>query len=137
MVGKESQVGEDGDRRRRLERVSPGRFHGGVCAGLADYAGGDVALVRLGAIALVLLGGAGITIYLAAWLLIPERGAERSVAERVWAARQRRPVRVYTAALLALLIVACSPHAIAIGVLLVAAFLLWRADQGPSVSAPG
>lgn len=114
---------------RRLERVNPGRFHGGVCAGLADYTGGDVALFRLGAIALVILGGSGITLYLAAWLLIPERGAERSIAERVWAARHRRPKRVYAAALLAILVVACSPHAVAVGALLVAVFLLWRADQ--------
>ena len=113
---------------RRLERVNPGRFHGGVCAGLAEYTGVDVGLVRLGAIALVLLGGAGITLYLAAWLLIPERGAKRSIAERMWAARHRRPKRVYAAALLALLLVACSPHAVAVGAVLVGAFLLWRAD---------
>ncbi|MGZ4351927.1 MAG: PspC domain-containing protein [Gaiellaceae bacterium] len=122
---------------RRLERVNPGRFHGGVCAGLADYTGGDVALFRLGAIALTILGGAGITLYIAAWLLIPERGAERSIAERVWAARHRRPKRVYAAALLALLVVACSPHAVAIGILLVAALMLWRADRRPSTPAAG
>ncbi len=116
---------------RRLERVDAGRFHGGVCAGLADYTGGDVALFRLGAIALVVLGGAGITLYLAAWLLIPERGADRSIAERVWAARRRRPRRVYAAALLALVIVACSPHAVVVGALLVAVFLLWQADGRP------
>ena len=116
------------DGRPRLERVNAGRFHGGVCAGLAEYTGADVGLVRLGAIALTVLGGAGITLYLAAWLLLPERGADRSIAERVWAARHRRPKRVYAAALLALLLVACSPHAVAIGALLVAAFLLWRAD---------
>ena len=121
---------------RRLERVNPGRFHGGVCAGLADYTGGDVGLFRLGAIALVILGGAGITLYLAAWLLIPERGADRSIAERVWAARQRRPKSVYAAALLAILLVACSPHAVAIGALLVAVFLLWRADQASSAPTP-
>src|SRR4029077_13677171 len=91
-------AGELGDRPRRLERVNPGRFHGGVCAGLAEYTGFDVALFRLGAIALTILGGAGITVYLTAWLLIPARGAERSIAERAWAARHRRPVRVYAAA---------------------------------------
>jgi len=122
--------------RPRLERVDAGRFHGGVCAGLADYTGGDVALFRLGAIALVILGGAGITLYLAAWLLIPERGADRSIAERVWAARHRRPKRVYAAAFLAMLIVACSPHAIVVGALLVAVFLLWRADGRPGAPVP-
>lgn len=135
MTREEPQVPEHGETRRRLERVDPGRFHGGVCAGLADYTGADVALIRLGAIALVILGGAGITLYLAAWLLIPERGSERSIAERVWAARHRRPKRVYAAALLALLVVACSPHAVAIGAVLVAFFLLWRADGQPGAPA--
>jgi len=131
MADDETQVREDGGRPRRLERVGPGRFHGGVCAGLAEYTGVDVALVRLGAIALVLLGGAGIALYLAAWLLIPERGADRSIGERIWAARHRHPIRTYAAVLLALLVVACSPHAVGIGALLVAAFLLWRADGRP------
>ena len=119
----------EGTTARRLERVNPGRFHGGVCAGLADYTGTDVGLVRLGAVALTILGGAGITLYLAGWLLLPARGAERSIAERVWASRDRRPKRVYAAALLAILVVACSPHAVAVGALLVGAFLLWRADH--------
>lgn len=135
MAGQGVPAQEPGGR-RRLERVDPGRLHGGVCAGLADYTGYDVALFRLGAIALTILGGAGITIYLAAWLLIPERGADRSVAERIWAARRRRPVSVYAAALLALLVVACSPHAVAVGALLVGAFLLWRADGRPGAPAP-
>jgi phage shock protein C len=130
-------AGESDGRRRRLERVDPGWFHGGVCAGLAEYTGIDVALVRLGAIALVLLGGAGITLYLAAWLLIPERGADRSIAERVWASRHDRPVRVYAAALLALVLVISSPHAIVIGALLVAVFLLWEADGLPRAPAGG
>lgn len=127
---------EPGERPRRLERVDPGRLHGGVCAGLAAYTGYDVALFRLGVIALVILGGAGITLYLAAWLLLPERGADRSIAERVWAPRHRRPKRVYAAALLAIVVVACSPHAILVGALLVAAFLLWRADGQPAAPAP-
>jgi phage shock protein PspC (stress-responsive transcriptional regulator) len=126
---------ETGRRSRRLERVNPGRFHGGVCQGLADYTGYDVGLFRLGAIALVILGGAGLTLYLAAWLLLPARGAEQSIAERVWHARQRKPKRVYAAALLAVLLVACSPHAVAVGALLVAAFLLWRADHDPAGAA--
>ena len=70
MKGDGTEAPEDGGG-RRLERVGSGRLHGGVCAGLAEYTGVDVALFRLGAIALALLGGAGITLYLAAWLLIP------------------------------------------------------------------
>ena len=134
MKGDGTEAPEDGGG-RRLERVGSGRLHGGVCAGLAGYTGVDVALFRLGAIALALLGGAGITLYLAAWLLIPERGAERSIGERIWAARHEHPTRAYAAVLLGLLVVVCSPHAIAIGALLVAAFLLWRADSRPATPA--
>jgi phage shock protein PspC (stress-responsive transcriptional regulator) len=129
------QAGGSGERGRRLERVAPGRLHGGVCAGLADYTGIEVGIFRLGAIALVILGGAGITLYLAAWLLIPARGADRSIAERIWAARHRRPLRVYAAALLALLLVACSPHAVVVGAVLLTVFLLWRADGNPAGGA--
>lgn len=131
------EITETTPERRRLERVGAGRLHGGVCRGLADYTGYDVGLFRLGAVALALAGLAGVTLYLAAWLLIPERGAERSIAERVWAARHRRPRRVYAAALLGFLVVACSPHAILVGAVLVAAFLLWRADHEPAASAAG
>lgn len=113
----------------RLERVGAGRLHGGVCRGLAEYTGYDVGLFRLGAIALTILGAAGIPIYLAAWLLIPERGAEQSIAERVWASRDRRPIRVYAAALVAIVVLACSPHAIVVGAVLVAVYLLWRATR--------
>ena len=120
---------------RRLERVNPGRLHGGVCAGLAEYTGEDVALFRLGAIALTILGGAGITLYLAAWLLLPERGADRSIAERVWAARRDRPARAYVLAALALVLVVCSPHAVAVGAVLLAALVLWRADGRPGAPA--
>ncbi len=120
---------------RRLERVGAGRLHGGVCRGIAEHTGYDVGLVRLGAIALTLLGAAGIPLYLAAWLLIPERGRERSIAQRVWASRDRRPIRVYAAALLAILVLACSPHAIVVGAVLVAVYLLWRADQDLGATA--
>lgn len=126
---------------RRDERVKPGG--GGVARErrLGRRARGR-ALVRRDGIggrsgtALTILGGAGITIYLAAWLLIPERGADRSIAERVWAARHRSPLSVYAAVLLAMLVVACSPHAVAVGALLVGAFLLWHADRRPGTPAP-
>lgn len=52
---------------------------GGVCAGIAEHFDLDPTLVRLGAAALTVLGGAGIPLYVAAWLLIPEEGSDRSV----------------------------------------------------------
>lgn len=65
---------------RLLRRSSQDRMLAGVAAGLAEYLDFDPALVRLAFVALVILGGAGIPIYLAAWLLVPEEGADTSLA---------------------------------------------------------
>ena len=52
----------------------------GVAAGIARYLGADVTLVRVVLAVLVFVGGAGVPLYLAGWLLIPEEGAEQSIA---------------------------------------------------------
>lgn len=55
----------------------------GVAAGAADYLGLDPTLIRVGFVILALVGGVGVPLYLAAWLLIPEEDAERSIAEEL------------------------------------------------------
>ena len=55
----------------------------GVAAGLAEYFDVDVTLVRIGLVALTLLGGAGVPLYVAAWLLIPEEGSEVAIAGEI------------------------------------------------------
>jgi phage shock protein PspC (stress-responsive transcriptional regulator) len=65
---------------RRLARVREGRVLGGVCAGLGRYFNLDPIIFRIGAIVLVLVGGAGLVAYLAAWLLVP---AEDSAGQPV------------------------------------------------------
>jgi phage shock protein PspC (stress-responsive transcriptional regulator) len=60
---------------RRLVRVREGRVLGGVCAGLGRYFNVDPIIFRIGAIVLVLVGGAGLLAYLAALLLIPAEDA--------------------------------------------------------------
>lgn len=65
---------------RELRRPLEGRMVAGVAAGLADYLGADVTLVRIALAVLVLVGGSGVALYLAGWLLIPEEGAELSIA---------------------------------------------------------
>jgi phage shock protein PspC (stress-responsive transcriptional regulator) len=59
---------------RRLYRSRGDRVIGGVCGGIARYFDIDPVLVRVGAVALAFLGGAGILAYLAAVLLIPNEG---------------------------------------------------------------
>jgi phage shock protein PspC (stress-responsive transcriptional regulator) len=56
---------------RRLLRARSGRMVGGVCAGLGRYFNVDPIIFRIGAVVLVLVGGAGLLAYLAALLLIP------------------------------------------------------------------
>jgi phage shock protein PspC (stress-responsive transcriptional regulator) len=76
---------------KRLERTKSPRIIAGVCGGLARYFGLSPAVFRLGLIVLTLLGGAGILVYLAAVLVIPEEGADQSFAEKVLSERRDRP----------------------------------------------
>ncbi|MBK6873160.1 MAG: PspC domain-containing protein [Kineosporiaceae bacterium] len=66
---------------RTLSR-SDNRVVGGVCSGLADYFGIDVTLVRIVTAVLVIFGGAGVPLYLAAWLIMPD-GRGDMIAARV------------------------------------------------------
>jgi len=59
---------------KRFERSSTERMIGGVCGGLARYFGVDVTLVRIGMVALALLGGTGLIVYAAALVLVPSDG---------------------------------------------------------------
>jgi len=57
---------------KRLYRKKKGRILGGVCAGLAEYLGVDVSIVRLVTALIALSFGSGILLYLLAWIIIPE-----------------------------------------------------------------
>ena len=84
-TGETSRPARDND---SLHRGGPHRMLAGVAAGLAEYFDVDPTLVRVGFVALSLLGGIAVPLYLAGWLLIPEQGAELSVAEEL-IARER------------------------------------------------
>jgi phage shock protein PspC (stress-responsive transcriptional regulator) len=75
---------------RALHRPVQDRMLAGVAAGIARYLGVDVTIVRIAIAVLTVAGGAGLPLYLAGWLLIPEEGAAQSLAEefiRNWQAR--------------------------------------------------
>ena len=44
----------------------------GVCGGIAEYFDVDTTLVRLLTVLFVLLGGAGVAVYIIAWIIIPK-----------------------------------------------------------------
>ena len=56
----------------RLRRSTEDRMIAGICGGLGRYFNTDPVWFRLGFVVVTLAGGAGILIYLFAWLLIPE-----------------------------------------------------------------
>src|SRR5262249_53734457 len=76
---------------KRLERTPDDKIVAGVAGGLGRYFDLSPTVFRLGIVVLTLLGGAGILVYLAAVLVIPQEGAEQSIAERVLAERRDRP----------------------------------------------
>jgi phage shock protein PspC (stress-responsive transcriptional regulator) len=66
---------------QRLRRPRSDRMVAGVAAAIADYLDVDVTIVRIVIAALTIAGGAGVAVYVAGWLLIPEEGSDHSVAD--------------------------------------------------------
>ncbi|MFA1546837.1 PspC domain-containing protein [Actinomadura chokoriensis] len=66
---------------KQLRRTHEGRMLAGVCSGAARFLGVDPNILRLGLAVFTLFGGAGIGIYILAWVLIPEEGEPTSIAE--------------------------------------------------------
>jgi len=79
------------DADRTLVRPTEGRVVAGVAAGLARYFGISPAVYRVAFAALVLLGGSGIILYAAAWLVIPDERRGASVIEEAIRDRRSRP----------------------------------------------
>jgi phage shock protein C len=61
------------EQHKKIYRTREGRMVAGVCGGLAEYLNVDLAIVRLAMVVLALLGGIGVVVYGAAWILVPER----------------------------------------------------------------
>ena len=68
--------------RPRLTRCPDRRIAGGVAAGLAAHLGVDPLVVRLAFVVLTAASGAGLVLYVMAWLLLPQRDAAQSLAQR-------------------------------------------------------
>jgi phage shock protein PspC (stress-responsive transcriptional regulator) len=63
-----------------LYRPFRDRMIAGVGSGIARSLGLDPLIVRIALVVLVFVGGIGIPLYLACWLLMPEEGCEKSIA---------------------------------------------------------
>jgi phage shock protein PspC (stress-responsive transcriptional regulator) len=75
---------------RQLRRSTDDKMLAGVAGGIARYLNVDVTLVRVIFAVLALLNGAGLALYIAAWLLIPEDGEDQSLAASWIASLQNR-----------------------------------------------
>jgi phage shock protein PspC (stress-responsive transcriptional regulator) len=126
---------------RRLTRPREDRWLGGVAAGLGAYFDLSPTIYRIAFVALALAGGTGVLLYIAAWLVIPEEGAEDSIAGVELKKHRDRPRRMIGLAILgfAAVVALSSAHvwpspgnlwlALVIGV---AALVWWR--LGPASS---
>jgi phage shock protein PspC (stress-responsive transcriptional regulator) len=73
-----------------LRRSYDDRMLGGVAGGLAHYFGVDTMIVRIAFVVLTLVGGAGVWLYLAGLLLIPDEGSDQSIAGSLFESLQSR-----------------------------------------------
>lgn len=67
-------------RSKTLSRATHDRMLAGVASGIGAYLGVDTLLVRIAFAVLAIVGGIGVPLYVACWLLIPDEGATQSVA---------------------------------------------------------
>jgi len=74
---------QDQTKPQELSRPVDDRMLGGVASGIARYLRVDVTVVRIIFAVLAFMGGVGIPLYLAGWLLIPEEGARQSIASEL------------------------------------------------------
>jgi phage shock protein C len=70
----------------RLVRPENGRVLAGVCAGLANWIGLDVTLVRIIFLFLGFMTGSGLLIYIILWVVMPSSN-ESSTAQTDWSSR--------------------------------------------------
>lgn len=131
---------------RRLTRPHADRWIGGVCSGLGDYFDLSPAIYRIAFVALTLAGGTGVLLYAAAWLVIPDQGADESIASATLKERRAHPGRLLGLAVLGFIfIVAISQARLWPGTgdlwlivaLVVAALLWWRLSPRGVARAAG
>jgi phage shock protein C len=72
---------------RKLYRSNTDKMLGGVCGGLAVYAGIDPIIVRLFFVIFTLAGGAGVLIYLILWIVVPEEGGSKEWNDSTYSTR--------------------------------------------------
>jgi phage shock protein PspC (stress-responsive transcriptional regulator) len=92
-----------------VRRSADDRIVAGVCAGVARHLNIDPILVRIAVVGLTFVGLSGLILYLAAWFLLPDEEADRSVAAEWFSLDQNEPqvraIGLFVAAVLAVVAV--------------------------------
>src|SRR3954463_6001159 len=124
---------------RRLRRSREDRKVAGVAGGLGRHLDVDPTILRVLFVVLVFFGGAGLVVYGAMWLLVPEDATERAAVRTSDSTRNALLISVLVVA--ALLAVGDSwwnygfPWPLAVGALVFAAILMSR-DRAAAPPAP-
>jgi phage shock protein PspC (stress-responsive transcriptional regulator) len=126
----------------RLRRtVGPDRKLAGVAGGLARHLDIDPVLLRVAFVVLVFFGGAGVLLYVACWLLVPEDGSPRAVVNLDERNRSIALIGVGGLALLALLADSVGQWGfpwplVGVAVVALVVLTLLDRDRAPRPSAP-
>jgi phage shock protein C len=75
---------------KQLVRTLDGRMLAGVCSGIGEFLGVDANIVRLALLVFTCLGGSGVLVYGAAWLLVPEEGKDASIVQELLNKQQQK-----------------------------------------------
>ncbi|HWC35696.1 MAG TPA: PspC domain-containing protein [Mycobacteriales bacterium] len=67
---------------RRLYRRRDGRLIAGVASGLSDHLGMDVLLLRIAFVVSIVLGGLGVLLYAAFWVVVPQAKDDPAARDR-------------------------------------------------------
>jgi phage shock protein PspC (stress-responsive transcriptional regulator) len=130
---------------RRLYRTRDDRYLGGVCSGLGRYFDLSPAIYRIAFVALAFAGGTGILVYVAAWAVIPEEGAEDSWASDFLRRHRHQPVRLAVLGVIAFAVLLAlseshiwpAPGNLALALVLAVAGVVWWqvSDTGRDAAA--
>lgn len=76
------QLKKGSETMKKLYRSRDERILGGVCGGIAKYVDADPTIIRLLWVLLTLMGGAGVLLYLIAWIIIPLEPKEEKKSKK-------------------------------------------------------
>ncbi|HZR94336.1 MAG TPA: PspC domain-containing protein [Gaiellaceae bacterium] len=132
-------------RDRRLVRPHDGRWLGGVSAGLGHYFDLNPTIYRVAFVALALAGGTGLLLYAAAWVVIPDEGADDSAAVTMLRRQGAHPARAIGLALIAFVAILVlgeahlwpDPGNVWLAAAIAGAGLVWWHASGRATALPG